>query len=177
MLQSIVLPALVALAGMACRDRVDSKPVPKIVSDASVGSAVQAGRRAGRSGEGGVRAALPRPPAPQPETGLTCSDKPCVSPHDAIFPCCLPDGSCGAGINGECRALEQPGTADSACASHRAQNASLELAGCCKPDGRCGVFVDYGLGCVERSELPVYLEGPLAATACGTASGTDDGGT
>lgn len=126
-----------------------------------------------RAGTGGTRAAIPRPPA-QAVPGLSCNDQPCKAPDDRVYPCCLSDDSCGAGVNGECRALHQPGTAYKACPSHRAWDDMLLLPGCCKPDGQCGVDIELGFGCVARSEVPAYLQGPLPALPCDAANSPAD---
>lgn len=114
-------------------------------------------------------------------TGPGCDIEACQSPGAAIYACCLPDGSCGAGVNSECRPVRQPGVLDATCPSHRAWDDTLEFAGCCRPNDRCGVDVSLGLGCVERTDLPSYLNGPLTAFRCSFDdpgdAGVDDAGT
>ena len=42
------------------------------------------------------------------------------------------------------------------------------LTGCCKPNNQCGVMSVSGLGCIERTQLAMYADGPLEAITCGT---------
>jgi hypothetical protein len=83
-------------------------------------------------------------------------------------------------VNSECRELQQAGQRDPACPSQRAPGGADEFAGCCRPDDRCGVDVGMGLGCIERSDLPSYLGGPLMPQRCGVEepddAGVEDGG-
>jgi hypothetical protein len=146
------------------------------------GASDAGGRRtiAGQAGSGARQPAIDagRGRGTDPDvqsTGPSCDIGACQSPSGSIFVCCLPDGSCGAGVNSECRELDQAGEPDARCPSQAAPGGAGEFAGCCRPDDRCGVDVGMGLGCIERSDLPSYLGGPLGPRRC-RAEDPEDGG-
>lgn len=71
----------------------------------------------------------------------------------------------------------QPGMSDDRCPSRTAWEGQVELGGCCTPAGQCGLLSpELGLGCIERSELPAYLGGPLSARACADTDADADAG-
>lgn len=102
---------------------------------------------------------------------LICGGKECTTPAgSSLNACCVEeDQSCGLGYGGECLPMNMPGTEDERCPAYTFQALGAELKGCCKPDNKCGVMFTSGLGCVERTEVPGYLGGPLDSLDCDTA--------
>lgn len=121
------------------------------------------GGMSGSGGSGGSRGFMP--PMRMP---VVCGGVTCMTPAGSrIQSCCLPDNTCGGGLMGECQPWDMPGTADPTCPSHMTMTGS-NLTGCCKPDNQCGVMSVSGLGCIERTQLAMYADGPLEAITCGT---------
>jgi hypothetical protein len=122
------------------------------------GTTVKAGAGGGSAGAGGSTVAV------------TCGGKTCAgSVVPGVTACCV-NGGCGLGTADACTASSQAGTLDSNCPDHTITAYNTTIKGCCRPDGKCGeMFTQTGLGCVERTAVPTWADGPLTAKTCTAA--------
>lgn len=99
---------------------------------------------------------------------IICGDNECTAPAgSSLEACCLEEGEgCGLGYGGECLPLNMPGSVDERCPDHTFQAVGVELKGCCAPDNKCGLMFPSGPGCIERTQVPGFVGGPLEALDC-----------
>lgn len=173
---ALAIGAATALALMSCGD--DSKKstppdggVGAAVSDQTMGDVPDRPRPVPPTTNPPVPNLPPAVPVEGPQTELcgstSCRDR--LIGDIVVEPCCVNGDRCGLGlsavsgflpVNGECVALEQPGSPDAACPSVYFDEVAnpRELVGCCRPDGVCGVVADLSdtlanFGCVDPNQF------------------------